>query len=277
MSSGASSLEKAFHNEASQLSLLGADSDAAQLDAMRGEDGKLPADAFRRLRHAERGGQRGPGRPLGALAKRSEQLAKLVMSECGDPVLGMGKLYAMPLDQLCELILIADGTAERSADLEEMTAALGEQVAALCKSLRNKPIVTEGSEFRKAADRLADAAEKLEAVAKRVQGKPGQIALAALNIQLAARKSVAEYVHSKLPTKVDLTVRRDGVLVMPGLTADDTLRDVQSQLNTAMKNEVIDAETVARLEFKDGRVVDPEGEIEDAEFYPVDEDSEADA
>lgn len=268
MSTGGSSLARALHSEteAHQLSLLGADASPADIDALRGENGRLPVDTFRRMR-AQKTGK--PGRPLGAVNKRSEALAKLVIHEFGDPVLGGASLYAMPLDQLCEMLQVADGSMERAEQTQELTEALSGQVAELAKAVRDAAKRGDVKEIEKAADRIADAAESLEAVSK-ANGKAGSLALAALNVQLMARRFVAEYVHAKRPTAVDVTVKRDGVLVMPGSASGGDAEFVQQALGGAMKRGAIDVDTVQRLEFRDGRVIDPEGEIEDAEFEPVD-------
>lgn len=272
MSSGGSSLARALHSEAEQLSLLGADASPGEIDALRMENGRLPSNAFRTLR--QRTGK--PGRPLGAVNKRSEHLAKLVIQEFGDPVLGGASLYAMPLDQLCELLLVADGTQEREERMEELTGALAAQVTELAAAVKMAAREGRAEDLAKAADRIADAAESLESLGKS-RGKAGTLALNALNVQLTARRFVAEYVHSKRPTAVDLTVKRDGVLVMPSAKAtspDEATALAQAGLQTALKSGAIDAETVARLEFRDGRVIDPDGEIEDAEFVPVDGDDD---
>lgn len=270
MSSDGSSLTRALHSEAHQLSLLGADVDPGAIDAVRGSDGRLPSDAFRRLR-VQRTGK--PGRPLGAGNKRSEQLAKLVIQEFGDPVLGAASLYAMPLDQLCELLLVADGTAERAERTEELTAALSAQVAELALAVREAAKKGDIGDISKAADRIADAAESLEAVSKS-SGKAGALALAALNTQLTARRFVSEYVHAKRPVAVDLTVKRDFMLVMPQQSEPGDAEYVHQALATAMQGGALDADTVGRLEFRDGKVSDPAGEIEDAVFEPAEDDAE---
>lgn len=266
MSSHDSSLARALHNEANQLSMFGADASPEELDALR-EHGRLPADAFRRLR--ARNETRKPGRPLGAVNKRSERLAAEVIHRFGDPVLGGASLYAMPLDQLCEMLQVADGSQERAERTQELTEALTVQVAELAKAVRDAAKKGDIRDIEKAADRIADAAESLEAVSKS-SGKAGALALQALNVQLMARRFVGEYVHAKRPTAVDLTVKRDGVLVMPGArTASGEAEFVKDQLATAMGAGTIDADSVARLEFRDGKLTDPEGEVEEAEFEPV--------
>lgn len=252
--------------------MFGADASPEELDALRDEHGRLPADAFRRLR--AQNAKRGPGRPLGSVNKRSEQLAKLVIQEFGDPVLGGAALYAMPLDQLCEMLLVADGTQERHQRAEELTEALAAQVTELSQAVRLAAQRGDVGDLEKAADRIADAAESLEAVSKS-SGKAGALALQAVNVQLMARRFVAEYVHAKRPTAVDVAVKTDGLLIMPGAgrsgqqggQADAEF--VKDALNGALKSGRLQADQVARLEFRGGKLIDPDGEIEDADFLPV--------
>lgn len=253
--------------------MFGADASPADLDALRDEHGRLPPDAFRRLR-ARSPERRGPGRPLGSINKRSEQLAKLVIQEFGDPVLGGASLYAMPLDQLCEMLLVADGSAEREDRMEELTGDLTAQVRELGAAIGLAAKKGQAAELSAAAERLADAAESLEAMRKG-GGKQGGLALQALNVQLMARRFVAEYVHSKRPVAVDVTHRTDGLLVMPRAgQPDGEAAFVQTSLNTLMKAGKIEPDQVARLEFRDGRLIDPDGEIEEADFEPVESEDE---
>jgi hypothetical protein len=273
MSSGGSSLARALHNEADQLSMFGADASPAELDALRDEHGRLPPDTYRRLR-ARPAGKRA-GRPLGSVNKRSEQLAKLVIQEFGDPVLGGASLYAMPLDQLCEMLLVADGSAERSERLEDLAAQVTAQVAVLTKAVLLAAKAGRAEELAAAAGKLATAAESLGELSAK-SNKPGGLALQALNVQLMARRFVGEYVHSKRAVAVDVTHRTDGLLVMPGAgQAGGEAAFVQASLNTLMKAGKIEPDQVARLEFRDGRLIDPDGEIEEADFDPIDgEDSD---
>ena len=100
MSTSAGGLERAFRDHASG-NILGADVTPAQLDAFRDPSGKLPADVFRLARAL------GSGRPLGAKNKRNAVLAQMICQEAGDPVLFMARLYAMPLDQVVDLVKAA--------------------------------------------------------------------------------------------------------------------------------------------------------------------------
>lgn len=96
-----------------------------QLDMLRDDKGLLPNDVFRRMR------QRGPGRPTGARNKRNDDLAKLVAQQHGDPVLFMASLYSTPLDQLVELMLIADpgGKVQKMGDIVAKALAVQLQAA----------------------------------------------------------------------------------------------------------------------------------------------------
>jgi hypothetical protein len=276
VSIGGSSLARALHSEAHQLSLLGVDAQPDEIDALRGSNGRLPSDAFRQLRSAAvRTGK--PGRPLNSPNKRTEQLAKLVIQEFGDPVLGAASLYAMPLDQLCELLLVADGTMERAERTEELTTALAAQVSELGAAIGLAAKRGDVADLQKAADRLADAAESLENLAKS-SGKAGALALAALNTQLTARRFVAEYVHSKKAVAVDVMHKSDGLLIMPGVgRGAGEAEAVRDMVNAALRSGRLEADQVARLEFKDGRLSDPDGEIVDADFEAVPNDGDDDA
>lgn len=247
--------------------MFGVDASPEEIDALRGPDGRLPSDAFRRLRRGA-SGQRGPGRPLGSVNKRSEMLAKLVIQQFGDPVLGGASLYAMPLDQLCEMLLVADGSTERAERMEELTGALAAQVNELGAAIKLAAQRGEVAEIAKAADRLAEAAESLEAVSKS-SGKAGALALAALNTQLVARRFVAEYVHAKRPVAIEVDSRIDGVLVMAGINPG-SVSAVQQAVGAALQSGAIEPEQIARLQFKDGQLHDPDGEF--AHFDDADDD-----
>jgi hypothetical protein len=109
-----SALMRAMAAEAGTM--LGVDADTEQLDLLRDEDGKLPHDIFRRMRE---NAERGVGRPAGSGNKRTQALAKLIVHRFGDPVEALASIYSMPLDQLCELLVIADGSRKREERLAE--------------------------------------------------------------------------------------------------------------------------------------------------------------
>lgn len=192
--------------------ILGAETDAEQLDLLRDPDtGKLPANVFQLSR--ARAQRTGPGRRPGSRNKRSDQLARYVTEKYGDPVEGMAAIYAMPLDQLVELLLVADGSKDREdrlITLAERTEAFVERLYADSEAGR---ALTD-----KQIENLDKLVERVGDLAKVLKTKPGELALKALNTQLAARREVANYVHSKKPIAVDLTRRADVILNIPGLT-----------------------------------------------------------
>lgn len=263
------SIGRALIAEADMISMMGADASAAEVDALRGPDGRLPKDAFRRLRAAN--GKREGGRPLGSVNKRSERLAAEVIHRFGDPVLGGASLYAMPLDQLCEMLLVADGTQERAEAQQALIEKLVEQVADLGGAVKIAARTGQAELLEEAAGRIAAATESLAEAAKS-SGKPGALALQALNLQLMARRFVAEYTHSKRAVAVEVSHKSDGLLVMPGrggATSEEAAL-VRDQLNALVGTGKIEADQVARLEWRDGRLSDPDGEIADAEFSELD-------
>jgi hypothetical protein len=108
MSTKTSALENAFREVADGSAILGAPMEADQLDLLRDECGSLPKNVFQLAR------QRKAGRPPESKNKRNQVLAKLICQQSGDPVLFMASIYAMPLDQMVELIKLAapgDGKA----------------------------------------------------------------------------------------------------------------------------------------------------------------------
>jgi hypothetical protein len=62
---------------------------------------------------------RGRGRPKGALNKRSKKVADYYVQRYGDPLDAIGQLANTPLRQLIEVLMEADGSAEREARLLE--------------------------------------------------------------------------------------------------------------------------------------------------------------
>jgi hypothetical protein len=215
MSSEPGSLEGAFHRAAGeQGGFFGMDWDADRIDAMRDRHGNLPKNVFRMVRQQQAEERRKPGRPKGAGSKRNQALAKLVMEKFGDPVQAMASLYAMPLDQLVEMIHIADPGKD---------------------------------------------------------GKAGDIAIKALNVQLAAAKATAEYVHSKKPVEATVTLKSDGVLVFPGGVAgsfdqlDEASRATAALIEGAVSSGQISADELAGMRLVDGQLVD-------AEWHDLDDD-----
>jgi hypothetical protein len=273
MSSGATSLERAAaavidSGAESGAAILGVVSDATQLDLLRDEHGKLGSNVFR-LARQEPEKARKVGRPKDARNKRSDGLAKLIAHKYGDPVEFQAAIYHMPLDQLCELLLIADGTRERAEKLDEMLGGLSDRIrelAAQAKAQRN----IDGME---AIERLAEACEALESVTRRGAGKPGDVALKALNLQLAAARAVSEYVHSKKPVEVKHDLGADMVLVMPAAgqragfdEIDAATRQASDIIARALTSGEITPELLAGVTLRDGQLVEAEyTEIDDAD------------
>lgn len=212
MSSEPVSLARAWEQEVGDGgAVLGADLPAEQLDLLRNSKGVLPNNVFQLVRDGV-AAKRGPGRPKNSVNKRSQDLAKLLAGKYPDPVQFMAGLYAMPLDQLVELIKIAD----------------------------------KGGKV----------------------GKRGDVAIKALNVQLAAAKSVAEYWHSKKPVEAIVRHHADAVLLFP---ASDSTGDLAAQeavtrqasdiIARALSQGEITADMLIGLKLVDGRLI--EGEYEE--------------
>jgi hypothetical protein len=143
---------------------------------LRREDGTLPQGAIHIVR--------GRGRPPGAKNKRSKRIADYYVQRYGDPLDALGQLANTPLRQLIEVLMEADGSAEREARLLE---GVDEAVAHL-KLLSAIP--GDVKDKREIAEKLAEAIDKLAFAASRISGKPGKLALDALALQLQAHKEV---------------------------------------------------------------------------------------
>lgn len=169
------------HKVAESAGLLGADTSPEQLDAFRDEKGQLPKDVFRLARQSDGGpeGKRGPGRPAGSKNKRSSDLSQLIEQQHGNPVLFMASLYSRPLDQVVELLKIADPGKDT---------------------------------------------------------KRGDIAIKALNVQLAAAKATAEYTDSKKAVEHKVDLGADAVIVMPG-RGDGSFQEIDAE--TRASSEII--------------------------------------
>lgn len=122
MSTEPSSLEKSFRAVTGD-SIVG-NMEPEQLDLLRDQHGRLPSDVFRQIR------QRGRGRPPNARNKRNDDLAKLIAQQHGDPVLFMASLYSTPLDQLVELMIIADPGSKSAKIGDVVSKAMAIQLAA---------------------------------------------------------------------------------------------------------------------------------------------------
>lgn len=273
MSTEPSSLEGAILDEMGEDGVRGPLGGAlpSQLDAFRDADtGHLPANVFQLVRQAEGEAVRsGRGRPRGARNKRSADLAKLITHKYGDPVEAMASLYAMPLDHLCELVFVADGTIARQNRLDEILEGLTDRMRELAR------VGVRNGEISQSIDRLADACEALESAARSRAAKPGDVPIKALNIQLAAAKAVAEYVHSRMPTKQEIKTNADAIIVMPGSGGaggfeelDADTRRAAEIIGAALTKGQIQAADLAGLRLVDNQLVD-------AEFTPADEEEGA--
>lgn len=243
-------MERAFRDVAGSDAMVGAAASPEQLDLLRdATTGKLPANVFRIMREEERR----VGRPKGAGNKRNEKLAKLICAKHGDPVQFMASVYSRPLDQIVELLRIADNSDEREQLLEGLVEQFQAQIAAIAASA---PGVAALKRLDSIADRLID-------IARVLQYKPGDLAVKALSLQVQAAKEVATYVHGKQPVTVDVRNKKDMVLIVPGLNAPIGMDP------TALENEIrergLDALDYENMTFL------PRSETEEGEFEEVDD------
>lgn len=257
MSSAPSSLEAAFRDEATGGALAGIDADPEQLDLLRDENGRLPSNVFRLLR-AGKAVKTGPGRRAGSRNKRNKQLAKLICQQHGDPVMFMASVYATPLDQLVEMLRIADNSAEREEQLVGLIGRLEEAVAR---------IIAKGAVDAAVSRQIDQLVDRLIDVAKLLQVKPGELALRALATQVTAARETAPYVHGKQPISVDVTGKVDGVLIIPGINAP-------AGVDHGELKKAIDQGGLDRLDFEGMRILPP---VEEAEFEDAAGDDEGEA
>lgn len=194
--------------EAETGALIGAPGDAAQLDLLRSEDGKLPSDVFRQLRR-----RAGPGRPKGSINRNTRQLARIIVERHGDPLLAMAETAAMPLDQFVELMMVADGSRDREERLMDVTDRIVRLTDRMLDDADGGRILSD-----KSVERLEGLTEQAANLARTLKVKPGELGLKAFVAQRDTRKAVAEYVHSKMPIAVDVNTRADVILNIPGLT-----------------------------------------------------------
>jgi len=237
MSTNVGSLEAAFTDACSERPVLGGAATVEQLDLLRGDDDKLPADSFRRMRVE----QRGRGRPPGARNRRSADLGRLICEKHGDPQLFLASVFSTPLDQLVEMMLIAEGVPDR----EDRLLRLCDSVEDMLKEAHRE----QWSEARlKVLEKIFAAVER---AAGSLKAKPGEIALKALGHQITAAKEVSPYVHSKKPTEVAITNKLDGVIFMPapqGSTADP-VDGAMRRIVEAINSGLIDPGKIVDLRF----------------------------
>ncbi|MFD1034142.1 hypothetical protein ACFQ15_05705 [Sphingomonas hankookensis] len=241
MSTEPSSLMRAVQDEAGAAAVAGVETTAEQLDLLRDpESGRLPANVFQLVREQE--AKRGRGRPAGARNRKSDQLAKIIVQKYGDPVEGMAALYAMPLDQLVEMLLVADGSRERQDHLDTLLARTDELFDRMSASASDDTL----EKLSTVLDRVAD-------VARQLKSKPGELALKALNTQLLARREVGPYVHGKMPIQVDHSHRADVILNIPGLTDSAHLAEY-------VENGELSEDALANIDFAQFEDVGPDAD-----------------
>lgn len=275
MTTSRSSLERAIRDEVDNReevggALLGEDISPSQLDLLRGPDGKLPANVFQLVREQEGEARRGPGRPKGAKNRESEQLAKLIVQKHGCPVDFMASLYSRPIDQLIELVLIADSTAEREERLMSLIENAEKMISAVMNSVRDATVINASTieALTNVLDRVFDAAKSLKM-------KPGDLAIKAINVQLAAARATAEYTARKKPVAVDVSLKPDAVLVMAAANQqsfEDKERETRlasDLLAQALRDGRVEAATLEGLRLQDGQL------IQDGEWTDVDPEGEA--
>jgi hypothetical protein len=254
--------------------VLGAAASAEQLDMLRDGNGKLPGNVFQLVR--DQAAKRGAGRPKGAGNRRNDQLAKLIVHQHGDPVMAMASLYSRPLDQLIELVLIADSTAEREERLLSLIDKAEDMIGGVMGFIKSG--LADKSAFERATaliDKIEPILERVFDAAKALKMKPGDLAIKALNLQLAAARATAEYVHSKKPVEATVSVKTDGVIVMPAVQPaatfeqkDALVRQAADGIAKMLESGRIDAHQLADYRFVDGQFVD-------AEFDEVDDGDDA--
>jgi hypothetical protein len=220
-----------------------------QVEMFRRADGSLPPGSIQLVRSR--------GRPKNARNKRSKKIADYYVQRYGDPLDAIGQMANTPLRQLVEVLMEADGSAEREARLLEGVDQAIEHI----KSLKIMPGVP-GDVRREMAEELADAIDKLALAASRISGKPGKLALDALALQMQAHFKATEYVHGKQPISIDIAGKADLVIFAPEILRQNGLDPAELQHAVETRGlEAFDAEAMQLL---------PNDAV-DAEFSDVDE------
>lgn len=269
MTTQPSSLERAVLAHGGEPSFLGVAASAEQLDLLRDADGKLPKDVFRLVRDGKV--DRGSGRPKGSRNKRNDDVARYYTQRFGDPLIAIGELANTPFDQLIELILVADSTAEREERLLRLIDSAEDLIKSLMDSIKSGALAA-GDKLDQRIEKVATLLDRVFDAAKALKMKPGDLAIKALNLQLAAHKVALEYVHSKKPVEANVNVRSDGVILgiapKQGATVDEKdalLRQAGDGIARMLADGRMDASQLAQYRFVDGQFVD-------AEFTEVDDD-----
>ncbi len=239
VSSAGSSLESAITESAGAPIRMSMLPDPEQLELMRGKDGNLPAGAVHQVRTR--------GRPKGARNKRQKKIADYFVQRYGDPLDVLGQIMTTPLKQLVDVLMEADGGAEREARLLEMVNEAIKHI---------KDLKRLGGDSKESAEALSDAIESLASAAKTINGKPGRLALDTLIVQLSATKTALEYVHGKQPVSIEVAGKADLVIFAPEILKQHGIDPAQLQDAIAKRGlEAFDADEMRLLP-----------EPEDAEF-----------
>ncbi len=218
---------------------LGVDMDAEQLDLLRGEDGKLPANVFQLAR------KRGPGRTPGSPNRKSAEYVKYFVHKYGDPVDYLGSTFSMPLDQAVELVLAAENYPDREARLLRMC---DEAVEAMAKA------ISEGwsGERMKAVVRMV---ESVERAANGMKAKPGDIAVKIWLLQKDAAKEAAQYIRSKKPTEHVVDANLDFRAFFVGSHGDHLEPEQRALANAA---DAVNKGLIGEGDLKELRIIDGE-------------------
>lgn len=246
VSTGDRGLVKSIEEAAGAPIRLGWLPDAEQLELLRAADGSLSRGAIHQVRTR--------GRPRGARNKRQKKIADYYVAKYGDPLDAIGQLANTPLRQLVEVLMEADGGAER----EERLFAMVEEAISHIKSLRK----VDGANVVEVAGALSDAIEKLANAAKAINGKPGKLALDALIVQMTAHKTALEYVHGKQSVSIEVTGKADLVVFAPELLRQHGVDPGELQAAIAERGlEAFDTEEMRLLPpIEDGEFSEAEGD-----------------
>lgn len=145
-----------------------------------------------------------------------------------------------------------------------------EQIAKLYVHQFGDPLMAMGHLANTPLDQLV---ELIKIVDPGKDGKAGDIAIKALNLQLAAHKAASEYVHSKKPVEATVSLKTDGVLVFPGGVAgsfeqlDEATRGAAAMIQQAVDSGSITTDMLAGMKLVDGQLMD-------AEWTEVDDESD---
>lgn len=258
MSTKPSSLERAWAESARdsgddipEVGIFGRETSAAQLDLLAEDANKLPANVFSLVR------RQGPGRRPGSINKASKDVSKYILHKYGCPVEYMASIRSMPLDQLVQSMVEAEGFSERE---EKLLAMVDQANAMMLKAME------EGwSEAKlKLIDRML---ERIERSAAGMKAKPGDLAAKAIALQMNAATNEARYVRSQKPVEQTINHKVDGRIVgfvAPGQGDIGPVADVMKRAQEAVADGTIAAAQLADLRVVNGeyRFVDEDGDKE---------------